>query len=96
MLVITSPLLNLRHEMRNGRTKINQQIGKAHHRHHKRENLHIGIIIPLAQIPHLPVVLHENMYSLKNGSVLNHDIIGLGYLQQILEPLRQEISLKII
>ena len=96
LLVVTAAFLNLGNKGRYRGFEINQQIRLPNHRHHKIEQMHIGLEVAVRKVAHSLVVGNEDMNTFKNGPVLDDDLVRLCNLQQILETLCQEVGLKIV
>ena len=96
LLVVAAPFLDLAYKMGHTGAKVNQKVGKLDHRHHHLEKEHIGVIVPLGQVPHFEIVAHENVHALEYGPVLNDDPFRAPDFEHILEAHRKEIGLQIV
>jgi len=95
LLILAAPLLNLADEIRNGTAEIDKQVRRIHERHHKVEKIGIILEIPCAHKPHTVKVRRKDTCVFIDGAVLDDDIVLLGDIHNILEPLVEEINLKI-
>ena len=89
LLIITAALLDILHEVRNGRTEIYHQFRHLHHFHHRLEKLHISLVVALVHVAHLPVVGRKDINTFKDGAVLDDRLFTVLDFQQILESLLQ-------
>ncbi len=87
LLVITPTFLNLGDKMRHGGFQINEKVRCLHHRHHKPEQVHIGLVVAVRKIAHILVVRHKYVDAFKNRPVLDNHVLRIRNLQNVLEPL---------
>ena len=94
LLVFTSTLLDVFHQMRNGGSQVNHQVGHTHHRHHRLKQFHIALEIAVIKVAHRMIVRCEDIDTLKDASVLDNRFFRLGDGEQVLETLLKEIHLQ--
>ena len=95
LLIVPAPFLDLAHEVRNGRTEINQKVRRIDQGHHKVKKVGIVFKITGGHKPHTVEIRGENACILVNGPVLNDYLVALGDIHHILETLVEKINLKI-
>ncbi len=93
--IFPAPLLDLGHKIRDGGFKVDEQVGLADQRHHQVEEVRVVLEIPCAHKAHVVKVRGEDAGVLVDCPVLDDDIAAPGDVHDILEPLVQEINLKI-
>ena len=84
-----------KNEMRHRGFDVNQQVGFLDQGHHQVEEVHVGPVIPVGEIAHPIVVLHEDMNPLQDGPVLDYHFVALADFEHILEALGEKIDLQI-
>ena len=74
-----------------GSPQVNHQVGQTHDLHHLLEQLHIGVEVAVAQIAHRLVGGREHIDALEYRAVLDDRMLCLVDVEQVLEPLFQEV-----
>ena len=93
LLILSTSFLYLSDQRWHTLAQINHQIRQLHHPFHMLKELHICLIITLAQVATLVIIGHEHVHTLKDTSVLHDRVLHLFYAKHIFESLFQEIRL---
>ena len=94
LLVVASPFLDVCHEVRERRLQIDHQLGIAHRLGHLLEQLHVGFEVAVGEVALLLVVGGEDIDPFVDAAVLDDGVRGAGNLQQVAEPLFEEVDLQ--
>ena len=62
--------------------------------HHYVVSVHVGVVIPFRQVALGVVVCYEDIDALKEGAVLDYDIVTLGDFQHVVQALLQKVHLQ--
>lgn len=94
-LVLAPAQLDVRHQRRDARPQVNQQIRRLYLRRHRLKQLKIVLKIPLRHQAHRVQIRRKNIRILINCAVLHHRRIALQNPQNLLVPIIQKINLQI-
>lgn len=95
LFVVTSTLGNLGDEVRDGGTDINQKIRQLDETHHQVEEFGIVLEVTIGHESLVVKVGRKDAGILKDGAVLDNNVLGLGDFDNILEALAEEIDLQV-
>ena len=94
LLVVAAALGDLRDEVLDGALQVDQQVRLLHHFHHHVVGVHERVVVPLRQVPLRVVVRHEDVHAFHHRAVLDDDVLGLADLDDVVQPLVQEVHLQ--
>jgi len=94
LFVVASTLLDVTNEVRDAGSEVDHQVGHLDHVHHLLEELHVGLEVTIREVALFAVVGHEDIDALEDAAVLNDGVVGLVDVEDILEPLLEEVDLK--
>ena len=94
LLVVATTLLNLRDERRHGFAEVDHQVRELHHPLHVLEQLHVRLIVAVAEVAAAVVVRYEHVHALEDTPVLNDGVRRGVDHHHVLEALLEEVCLQ--
>ena len=82
-------------EVVDGGSEIDEQVGLVYDHHHRLEQSHVGVEVPVAHVAHIVVVGGEDIDSLEDGAVLDDGFLGLLDGEDVSEAFLEEEHLEV-
>ena len=87
--------MDVRNQIWNARTNVNQEIWQLHERHHKIEKVCIVVKVAVAHHTHAVQVGCEDAGIFKDGAVLNDGVVTLADGDYVSKPLVEKVDLQV-